>query len=55
MGAMMKEWLTYWDSLDGSVKVILLMLYAAIMWELIGIWFNAMERKQNARKRNGKH
>ena len=54
MGATMKEWLTYWDSLDESVRVILLMLYAAVMWELIGIWFNAMERKQNARKRNGK-
>ena len=54
MGAMMKEWLTYWDSLDESVRVILLMLYAAVMWELIGIWVNAMERKQNARKRNGK-
>lgn len=54
MGEKIREWLTYWDSLDGSVKVILLMLYAAITWELIGMWFNALERRQNARKRNRK-
>lgn len=55
MGEKLKEWLAYWDGLDGAVKVILLMLYAAITWEIISIWFNALERKQNERKRNGKH
>lgn len=54
MGTTMKEWLTYWDGLDGSVKVILMMLYVALTWEFISIWFNALERRQNARKRNRK-